>query len=362
MAIEGLDPRRVLDAYDIGPVNAIASAGGTAGRTWRVAAARGVYFLRCRGVRTSSRARLEFNHGLRAHLVAHGLPTADAVPARDGRQWVRTDAGVYELYPFVAGRQFDPESTAEIADAARALARFHQIAKSYQPPSVEPEPIAQYTTLGFLASVSDRMDDPVLLLANMIAVRGLAPTDADRAVVGRCIERAEAMRHTYAGPAYAPLAGWVIHGDYTPANLLFSDEGCVVGVFDLDWAVPGARCRDVADGLYFFAARPRHIDSSDIWSLTDAADFDPQRCVVFLRAYQEISPLADDELDALPVAFAGRWLSIRLEGMAKVDPADRFRFFARDIERPLRWLYANWQALRGQFATPDPPDRQTHDR
>ena len=362
MDAEGLDPRCVLDAYDIGQVDAITFAGGTAGGTWRVESGGGVYFLRRRGARTSSRARLEFDHGLRGHLVAQGLPTAAAVPTRDDRRWVRTDSGVYELYPFVSGRSFDPDSTAEVADAARTLARFHQIAKPYRTASVAPEPVAQYTALGFSDAVSDRMDDPALLLENTVAVRALAPTDVGRAVVDRCVARAEAMRLAYAGPAYAALAGWIIHGDYTPANLLFSDEGRVVGVFDLDWAVPGARCRDVADGLYFFATRPRRIDSSDIWSLTDAAEFAPDRCVVFLRAHQEVSPLADCELDALPVAFAGRWLSIRLEGMAKVDPSDRFRFFAREIEEPLRWLDANWQGLRSRLAIPDPPARQTPDR
>ena len=120
----------------------------------------------------------------------------------------------------------------------------------------------------------------------------------------------------------------------------------MVGIFDLAWALPGVRCRDVADGLYFFATLPRHIEPSDIWSLTDAAQFDPERCTAFLRAYQEIAPLAAAELDALPRAFAGRWISMRLEGMAKVAPDQRFRFFSRQAEEPLRWLDEHWLPLR----------------
>ena len=123
----------------------------------------------------------------------------------------------------------------------------------------------------------------------------------------------------------------------------------MVGIFDFDWALPGARCRDVADGLYFFATRPRKIDSSDIWSLTDAADFDMDRCVIFLKAYQSIAPLASHEMDAIPWAFAGRWFSIRLEGMAKVHKSERFRFFSRQVEKPLVWLNANWIHLRSQM-------------
>ena len=349
MGSDPVDPRAVLDEYDIGAVHQITEAGGTAGRTWRVNTASGDFFLRLRGVRTSAEARLEFDHGLRVHLVAHGVPTAAAIHTRTGERWRRRDEGVFELYPFVVGRAFRPDREAEIASAARALARFHQVGAEYRPPDSRPEPIAQYTTLGFSEAFSDRMDDPDLQRENMLRVRELAPGTVDQSLVDRCLARVEDLARSYAGPAYQPLTGWVIHGDYTPANLLFSPAGEVVGIFDLDWAVPGVRCRDVADGLYFFATRSREIDSSDIWSLTSAADFDLERCAIFLKAYQSVAPLAPAEIDAIPAAFAGRWFSIRLEGMAKVDRDDRFRFFAREIETPLRWLDEHWPDLRRQL-------------
>jgi len=349
MTADRIDPRAVLSAYDLGTIYRIAVAGGTAGRTWKVTTASGDYFLRLRGIRTSSEARLEFDHGLRTHLVERGVPTAAAFLTKNGEGWLRREEGVYELYPFVVGRSFDPHRRTEIASAARALAQFHRTAAEYRPPSPRKEPIAQYTTLGFSQAVSDRMDDPELQQENILAVRNLATTTAAQGLVDRCIARVEDMRRTYAGPAYARLAGWVIHGDYTPANLLFSEDGEVVGIFDLDWALPGPRCRDVADGLYFFAARPRRIDAADIWSLTEAAEFDPDRCRIFLQAYQEVAPLTAPEIDAIPQAFAGRWLSIRLEGMAKVDADERFRFFARDVEKPLGWLDAHWEQLKQQI-------------
>jgi len=254
---------------------------------------------------------------------------------------------VYELYPFVVGRPFRPERTSEIAGAARALAEFHRAAAEYRPTVPQREAVAQYTTLGFFDAVSDRMDDPRLQKMNMVEVRGLAPTADDRRRVDRCLARVEQAMEAYAGTAYDRLTGWVIHGDYTPANLLFSEAGEVVGIFDLDWALPGARCRDVADGLYFFATEPREIDSADIWSLTDAADLAADRCALFLRAYQRVVPLMPHEIEAIPWAFAGRWFSIRLEGMAKVERDERFRFFSRDIEKPLLWLDENWTALKG---------------
>ena len=343
------DPRAALAAYDLAPIRDLTTAGGTAGKTWKVATDDGDYFLRLRGVRTSAEDRLQFDHGLRRHLVEHSVPTASTLSTRDGQRWLRRQEGVYELYPFVVGRTFEADNESEIAAAAAALAHYHQVASRFHPPFSHTEPIAQYTTLGFSDAVSDRMDDPHLQAANLERVEELANSEAERALVDRCLARAQEMQHTYAGPAYESLGGWVIHGDYTPANLLFSDAGDVVGIFDLDWAVPGARCRDVADGLYFFATRPRRIDAASIWSLTDAAEFDPERCVLFLTAYQNVAPLSPVEIDAIPLAFAGRWLSIRLEGMAKVPPDQRFRFFSRDVESPLNWLDENWSRLKRQL-------------
>jgi len=340
------NPNSVLALYDIGEVRGMSAAGGTAGKTWKVASLSGDYFLRLRGVRTSSEARLRFDHGLRDHLVGNGVPTAAALTTKAGDRWVRRAEGVYELYPFVVGRSFDPESEEEIAAAARGLAEYHRVAAEYRPFSAETEPIAQYTTLGFSAAVSARMDDPDLQRLNLESVRGLAATDVERQLVDRCIGRVKGMQRTYAGAAYEQLSGWVIHGDYTPANLLFSESGQVVGIFDLDWALPGARCRDLGDGLYFFATRPREIDAGDIWSLTEAAEFDEDRCRVFLEAYQSVLPLERREFEAIPLGFAGRWISIRLEGMAKVDSGERFRFFGRGVEAPLRWLDVHWAELQ----------------
>ncbi|MFC1717785.1 phosphotransferase enzyme family protein [Candidatus Poribacteria bacterium] len=350
MSNDSIDPYTVLREYDLGTVHSVTEAGGTAGRTWKVAASSGDYFLRLRGVRTSTEARLQFDHGLRDHLMERGVPTASAIRTEAGDKWLQLSGRVYELYPFVVGRSFCPDSELEIANAAKALAEFHKAAVDYRSPLSQKETIAQYTTLGFSDEVSDRMDDPRLQMANMLRVRDLGKSDRDKKLIDQCIARVEQSMHTYADLEYERLTGWVIHGDYTPANLLFSQDGEVVGIFDFDWALPGARCRDVADGLYFFATCPREIDSSNIWSLTDAADFDLDRCIIFMEAYQSVAPLGSHEIDAMPWAFAGRWFSIRLEGMAKVHEDDCFRFFSRQIEKPLLWLDANWARLRKQVS------------
>ena len=93
------------------------------------------------------------------------------------------------------------------------------------------------------------------------------------------------------------------------------------------------------------------VDSSDIWTLTEAVEFDLDKCTAFLKAYHAASPLSDDELAAIPPAFEGRWLSVRLEGMAKVPEERRLEFFGRgDIHVPAEWLDAHWPQVRSAAA------------
>ena len=339
----------MLAHYDLGPVQSIRSAGGTAGRTWRVATATDSLFLRLRGVRTSTRERLVFDHGLRSHLVERGVPTVAGLRTRSGGQWVELSGRVFELYPFVEGRPFDPGSRCELEAAARSLAHFHEAGKDYAPPEPHPLVVAQYAWLGHCDGTSDRMDDPRLQVANIEGVLSLSHTPQERAAAQWALERSRALCHTNAGDRYQRLPTCVVHGDYTPANLLFGARGQVAGIFDLDWAMPMPRVRDIGDALYFFAGDRPTTDSSDIWTLTEAAAFDSNKCVAFLRAYHDRSPLSGEEWDAIPKAFEGRWLSIRLEGMAKVPEDQCLRFFGRgDIQVPPEWLDAHWADVRGR--------------
>ena len=344
-------PEEALEHYDLGPIRSIEPGGGTAGRTWKVSTPGATYFLRLRGLRTSTPERLNYDHGLRTHLAERGVPTAVALLTTRGGRWLELAGRVFELYPFVEGRLFDFADPRDIESAARALARFHEAARDYEPTERHSIEIAQYAWLGFCPKASGRMDDPGLQVANIRAILHTCREPDDVAAAEWALARAQRLRHRNAGERHDRMLGWVAHGDYTPANLLFSPNGEVAGIFDLDWAMPMPRCRDIGDALYFFAGDRQGIDPSDIWALTEAVQFDSAKCLMFLRAYHEASPLSTDEWDAIPPAFEGRWLSIRLEGMAKVPHADRIRFFGRgDVQVPVEWLDANWPELRRSVA------------
>ena len=331
------DDERVLAAlaaYDLGAIREIRHHSGTAAKTWRVATERGEWLLRTRGARTAGDGSVAFDHALRAHLVARGIPTAEPVRTRAGATFVRIDGRAMEIYPLRPGRTIARAEPRQIRAAARMLAAFHRAGADCH---AEQPPVAQYRTLG-LDTESRRMESPELLapLYERLGREAGSEFGAARATAGRWLAR---LREELSDRVYFGLPQTMTHGDYTLANLLFAEDGDVCGVFDFDWSRPGPRVRDVADGLFFVAGRRRTpLVAADIWSLTEAVELRPERCAAWLEGYGEANPLSPAERAAIPLALAARWLSVRLEGSAKVPPEDRLRFVFGNLAEPLDWL------------------------
>jgi len=328
------DPRHILSNYSIGEVREVHAAGGTAGKCWRVVSTTGCYFLRLRGPRTSSLAALEFDHGLRGHLITHGVPTAAPIATEPGNTWVLDEGRAFELYPFVDGHAFKG-SRSELIDTAHALARFHQAAADYPARgSYNPVP-AQFAIAAPDVGGSERFDDPGLLAAALEQFARAEPG------FEYAVEQARLLVRSYTALLYDRLPRWLIHGDYHPGNLLYSTSGRVAGIFDLDWACEHTRSRDLADGIYYFATPREAFDNASIESMTEATELDFDGSVLFVKEYAERAPLEPDEVRAIPLALRARWLAERLEGSAKVLPERKAWFITRDLERPLRWLDAH---------------------
>lgn len=337
--------QQALAAYDLGTVRSVYHHAGTAAKTWRVETDRGSWLLRTRGSRTSSDELIAFDHGLRAHMVRRGVPTAEPVPNQAGTPFVRIGETAMEVYRLLPGRSIGKAGIREIAAAARLLAQFHQAGEDYR---AEVPPVAQYRTLG-IATATTRMESPELL--------GQVYTRLDReagrrfprvrAVARRWLDR---LREEFSDAAYQSLPQTLTHGDFTLANLLFAPDGNVCGVFDFDWSRRGPRVRDLADGLFFVAGRRRTpLQAGSIWSLTEAVELLPPRCAVWLGSYTAINPLTPGEWNAIPLALAARWLSVRVEGTAKVTPEDRLRFAFGNLIPPLRWLDAHWAEVQNRL-------------
>jgi len=340
--------RSVLEQYGLGCVRQVGFHSGTAAKSWRVSAEHGEFILRTRGSRTSSDALVQYDHDLRRHLIRAGIPTAAPLPTRKGDGVVRMAGHVLELYPFIRGSCVERTAESHVSAAAAMLARFHEAARTFEPATALP-PVAQYRTLGF-EDTRSRMEDPGLLTRVYERLSEHAAATQFSSELRLAHEWLRRLRSTFDDSVYNSLPHTVTHGDYTPANLLFSGHR-VVGVFDFDWARRAPRVRDLADGLFFISGtRLTPLVPGDIWSLTEAVDLKIPRVVLWLQSYHDVSPITHSELKAIPLALAARWLSVRVEGMAKVSDRLRMRFALAPITKPLMWLDGHWPEVEAAFA------------
>ena len=71
----------------------------------------------------------------------------------------------------------------ELANSAKALAKFHRSALDYKPSSTQKETIAQYKALGFSNEVSCQIDDPNLQIINMMKIKEIVGSDSDQELI-----------------------------------------------------------------------------------------------------------------------------------------------------------------------------------
>jgi Ser/Thr protein kinase RdoA (MazF antagonist) len=316
------DVASVLERYEVGrALDPPRPAGGTANTNCRIVTDRGQFVLRRRNPKYAVPAYVAFDHQLMEHLARRGVPTPLAVCSRSGKRWVVVNGDTYELYPFRPGRAHDRGSLAEIRAAASALAHFHEAAAAFEAPPGKEWP---------------RYDDPAQIRAGLEEMR-----DELTGILQELHDHLAMIERELPDILYAALPRHVIHGDFHPANVTFTEDGQVAGIWDMDWCTVQPRIRDVADGLIFFGGvRDGDVDSSDIRKLTRTWLPDAKRFAAFLTAYTARRSLTDEELSLLPVFMRARWLHCRVIGRSKVPEDARTAYFVDGLLEPLRALDA----------------------
>lgn len=316
----------ILSNYNTGRIVSISQiGGGTANANFLVSSDAGDFFLRRRNPNYSNEKTLIFDHMLMNHLAVCGICAPFPVKTKDCREWVRIKNGVYELFKYVEGKDYSQENRDQLIQSAITLAKFHTS--------------TSYFNARGLKDWS-RYDDPKLIK------RGLD-------IVSKCngIKEEKLFDYLYLvtkkleekipDHIYWDLPACIIHGDYHPANLKFSN-GKVIGVFDLDWATRQPRIRDIVDGILYFAARRKKpINGNNIFSLTQECFIDIKRSKLFINTYRKYTKFTDLELELLPYFMRARWLYSRVSGTRKVRSEAMANYFTNGITTPLFWLDKN---------------------
>jgi Ser/Thr protein kinase RdoA (MazF antagonist) len=317
--------------------------GGTANASVVIVTNRGQFFLKRRNPRYCDPDQLSYDHSVLHGLAQAGLPVPHVVRTPEGSRWLRLGEQVYEMFQFIDGQDFNPNSPEEIAAAGTALGTFHRASVRLHPSGKKDWP---------------RYFDPKVSHERLVAVRqrlregnagdlgSFTPEQVDK-TLAYLMAQAKACTKNLPTRAYESLPHTIVHGDWNSANLRFRDHQ-VVGITDFDWVGHQPRLLDVADGLiYFGATRENNLDGGDIWSLTQPFTFQWDRMALFLEAYRALVPLADAEMQVLPDFLRQRCLYIRVDAMArKVPEADQLRFVVTGVEEPLQWIAANEEKLR----------------
>ncbi len=207
----------LLRHWNVGEFVFLREAAGTASPAVIVATRRGQYFLKQRSPRYSDRARLSYDHSLMRHLARAGLPVIPALRTHEGSRWVVEEGRVYEVYPWVEGRPFDPESRADLVAAADLLARFHQATAGFTP--------AGKKDLPRLFHPADRL--PEIAEARALLEEGIRPGALSVSEARKVLDYLEHTAHEVLqrlpDERYWALPQTIIHGDYHPANVKYEE-------------------------------------------------------------------------------------------------------------------------------------------
>jgi len=279
----------VLSHYDLGNVTNTVEfpRGSHASAKTIVTTDRGKYLVKRRPRGKTDPFRVAFAHDLQNYLAEKNFPLPHLIgTTADNNSMLKLGEIIYEVFEFVEGGHYDASIPAT-EEAGRTLALYHKLVHEFHP-HYEP-PRGQYHDS---AGVRDALPRVGGILAGTPAGQGKHDEIAEL-IVG--------LRDAYTSAAAAVnklgMPSWevqIVHSDWHPGNLLF-ERKMVVAVLDYDAARMRQRVTDIANGCLQFSMVTAGRDLSTWEDRTDVA-----RANRFLKGYDELNVISQDELRVLP--------------------------------------------------------------
>jgi homoserine kinase type II len=278
-------------------------AHGTVNSNFRVRASGRIWFLRLNEGKSDADVANEV--ALVDRLRDHGLQTPEIVRATDGRAVVQAAGRPATLFPWLDGREAQPNAKepASCALVGTALARLHRAGWGLEADAL---PRNHYS----LDALSARLES----FADDMRVADVVPS------LRYELDRARRRRPTVSG---------LIHQDLFPDNVLVDGAGELVAVLDFEQATYGSLIYDVAVAI-------------NAWCWTGSRIHKPAADAV-LAAYEALRPLDSSERARLADEArlgAARFAITRITDVflpENVDPDLRKRKDFREYVRRLEW-------------------------
>jgi len=294
-----------LSHYDIGIVHRVKplTAGNRRAPKVIVTADKGVFLLKRRPRGRDDLQRVAFAHAVQQHLAQRSFPVTTLLATTDEQTTVLSlENHIYEFFRFVNGSRYDGSIEAT-REAGRQLALFHKHLADFGASRVEgvsPSnrgPDARDTKASPLCFHDSALVRRHLKLISSwrgrpALVRRSKEQGQDGLATIQAVAQELLLRYDKSSKRVNELgfASWkrqVVHGDWHPGNLLFSD-GKIVAVVDFDSIRVAPPATDLANGMLQFsiiADRPNPAE----WP----SHFDRDRVLQFFEGYREIIKLSE---------------------------------------------------------------------
>jgi len=268
---------RVLSHYDIGIVHRVKplTAGNRRAPKVIVTSDKGVFLLKRRPRGRDDQQRVAFAHAVQLHLAQKAFPvTSLLLTTHEQTTALSLENHIYEFFRFVAGARYDG-SAETTREAGRQLALFHKHLADFHPGDEK---------------------SPWCFHDSALVRRHLKLICCDKRTETSCQAQTVAeellLRYDKSSVRVNELgfAAWkrqVVHGDWHPGNLLFSDQR-IVAVVDFDSIRVAPPATDLANGMLQFSIIADQPDPAR-WP----AHFDRDRLFQFLAGYREITRLSE---------------------------------------------------------------------
>jgi homoserine kinase type II len=318
---------------------------GYSNHSFFIIASSGNYVLRrsniYRSVRKGAEA-MEFEVRLIEHLRQRGYPAPRIIPTREGERYFEHQGAFYLMTAFIRGCPYEGHNPAHLLAAGEGLGLYHRLVRTLAPP--------YYASPSYSLTIPGTQAIDVLDRAERLA--GSLLSAGERRNLH---DQVSYLRSQFASipPAiaevYPRLNKRVIHGSFSESCLIFDGDE-LAGVLDYDRARFEAVTADLAIAIRSFCHHTRRDDGH--WSGLDYA-----RCRDLLAAYQEVEPLPEEELRALPLILREQHFVMKVlkrcdnfvqRNSVVPQEAERARKLARRLEAEavrLRWLEEHGREL-----------------